>query len=214
MMKIADYQEVRPLMRPGDILGLGGYSTGSMLIKGLCKSVLSHLSTILKTSVVQADGCTDKYIVDMMESNQRYVDPNTGIKYAGVHRTRLSSRIEEYDGDVYWCPLSEESRARFDEEAFVSFLLEMERNKTAYDLTQAVSALSGMNEKDLSEVFCSELTTAAQVKGKALPESINPSNTTPKDGISYYIFADDYYCLKAKSDYKEIEEYNSIVVWD
>jgi hypothetical protein len=214
MMKIASYQEVRPLMKPGDILGLGGYAPGSLAIKFCCKSVLSHLSTVLMTSVTQEDGCVDKYIVDMMEANQRYTDPVTGIRYAGVHRSRLSTRIEHYDGDVWWLPLSEESRARFDETAFVSFLLEMEKNQTAYDVSQALSSWKGMNDEDLSEVFCSELTTAAQREGKVLPEFINPSNTTPKEGASYQVFADDYYCLKAKSEYKEIEEYNSIAVWE
>jgi hypothetical protein len=212
MMRIATYKEVRPLMLPGDIMGFGGYGSGSMVIKKVTKSDVSHLGMVFNTSVVNGAECSDKIIVELSEANQRYTDPVTGNTFVGVHRSRLSARIEGYDGDVWWFPLSDEVRERFNAQAFTNYILSAEKAKIPYDLTQAISSWSGMNEEDLTELFCSEYTSAAHEMAGVFPNGINCSRTTPIDHLKYRIFKDDYYQLKAKDNPIHIDEFNEIIV--
>ena len=191
------YTEARHLMKPGDVIAFGGKERISNIIKWATRSNVSHVGVVVETTML-IDGAPQPHrIVDVMESTTLYEDPVTGKKTAGVQRNRLSRRVEYNDGEMWWLPLSDESRQRMNGPALVSFLLNQDRK--SYDMKQAIK--SGLDfldaqgatyaKEDLSSFFCSELVAAAfEVAG--IINNINASEVTPADLCAFKLYGKAY----------------------
>jgi hypothetical protein len=194
----ADYNEIRERMRAGDIVAFSGNAAISKIIKAVTRSNVSHVGILCHTHVVFNTGVT----VEIMESIKEGTCPQTGKPVAGVIRNRLSTRIKNYDGCVWWLPLSERTRTVFDTAGAVQFLMQVKGRpydrpqavKSAFDMLDKITAVTYATQ-DYSELFCSELAAAALKAGGVLA-GVNPSETTPADLCALPIFAPDYYQLK------------------
>lgn len=204
------YTEIRKKMQPGDIIAFGGTSTFSELIKVVTGSSVSHVGIVLQRKLVIGDEVQDGYFNEIMESAS-YND------FTGVMINRLSERLQDYEGELWWLPLSKAARKKLDYKAFFNFL--MHQNRKKYDLSQAVtSALDAIdkvpiagratyNVEDFSRFFCSELATAGLEAGGVI-KKINSSEVTPVDLCRFKLYDKDYFQFKGRK--KIIGGYNQL----
>lgn len=204
------YQDARPQMKAGDVIAFSGKGNFSEIIKWATRAPVSHVGVILQTKLL-IDG-----------------DPQTGIfnqiiestslnGFSGVSISRLSDRLDTYDGEIWWLPLGQSTRASMDAKKFYDFLIHQERKE--YDMPQAIkSALDALdnvpvignvthNIEDFSRFFCSEL-VAAGLEASGAISHINASEVTPIDLCSFSLFEPDYYQIKGNR--KEIRGFNAI----
>ena len=206
---IITYEEARDKMQPGDVMAFSGKGNLSEVIKLFTKSGVSHIGVVYKTKQVN-DADPTRYMNTLMES--------TSLEgFSGVIMTRLSDRIRDYDGNLWWLPLSQTSRSKLDTTKFFDFLVKQEGK--AYDTKQAIkSALDALddvpflrgatyNKEDLSKFFCSELVTAA-LEDAGVINNVNSSEVTPIDLCTFNIYDADYYQLKGADTL--IKGFNSV----
>ncbi|MFA5531069.1 MAG: hypothetical protein WDA11_10440 [Thiohalomonadaceae bacterium] len=136
--------------------------------------------------------------------------------FSGVTISRLSDRLNTYDGEIWWLPIRNDYHERMDKKKFYDFLIHQERRE--YDMPQAVrSALDALdrvpvlgsatrNQEDFSRFFCSELVAAA-LEAAGVIDSINASEVTPIDLRSFSLYEKEYYQLKG--DAKAIHGFNA-----
>lgn len=157
---MVDYSEVRDQMLPGDLIAFGGKGRASSIIKRFTRSVVSHVGLVRHVQMLGAYN-TSRYFNEIIESTSL-----DGV--SGVQAARLSKRLEQYEGEAWWLPLTNEARKRFDETAFWNWLYEQEGKP--YDIPQAILAgLDWLDEfggvtvatEDFSALFCSELAAGA-----------------------------------------------------
>jgi len=204
------YADARKRMRPGDVIAFGGKGHFSEIIKMATFSSVSHVGTVLQTQIPEDD--SGRFFNQIIESA-------TVRGFSGVNISRLSDRLDEYDGEIWWLPLSDEIRQqRFNQKAFFDFLFQQAKEKKPYDMPQAVgSAIDaldslpfgiegpGHNREDFSKFFCSEL-VAAGLEVSGATGSINASEVTPVDLCRWNIYQ-DYYQIKGES--KAISRFNT-----
>ncbi|MDQ7075612.1 MAG: hypothetical protein Q9O24_10785 [Gammaproteobacteria bacterium] len=204
------YTDARKLMQPGDVIAFGGKGHFSEIIKMATFSSVSHVGTILQTKIPEDD--SGRFFNQIIESA-------TIRGFSGVSVSRLSDRLDEYEGEIWWLPLSAELRQqRFKQKAFFDFLFKQAKEKKPYDMPQAIgSAIDaldnlpfdikgpGYNREDFSKFFCSEL-VAAGLEVAGATGSINASEVTPIDLCRWNIYQDTYYQLKGES--KVISRFN------
>jgi len=155
-------------------------------------SPVSHVGVILQTQIKGTDG---RYFNQIIESTS--LDG-----FNGVNISRLSDRLNTYDGSVWWLPLSQVTRDRLDEAKFYDYLFNHAKNRTPYDMPQAIlsalDALDGLpghlthNKEDFSKMFCSELVASGLEESGAI-DSVNCSEVTPIDLCRWNIYKDDYF---------------------
>ena len=204
------YHLARKKMQPGDIIAFGGKGNFSEIIKWATRSTVSHVGIILHAKLYYEDTSQDGYFNQLIES--------TSLNdFAGVTISRLSDRIDTYDGKIWWLPLSQASRDQMVFKKFYDFLLH--QNRKPYDMPQAVkSALDFFDEtplvgrtthniEDFSRFFCSELAAAGLEAGGVIG-SLNASEVTPIDLCRFKIYRAAYYQLKGRGN--EIRGYNSL----
>lgn len=205
------YQDIRKHIKPGDIIAFNGRGRFSRIVQLATGAPVSHIG-IVCISLVQYYGHNT---VEIMESVREGEDPETGEPITGVTRNRLSTRIANYDGRVWWLPLSDQSRATLDYTSAVRFLMSVMGRP--YDLPQAIlSAIDALDDfadkltyavEDYSALFCSELAAAALKAGGVLPQSCNPSEVTPIDLCRMPIYFPAYSQLKGAP--RDIPGFNS-----
>lgn len=191
-MILIDYKDMRDFMLPGDVIAFGGKGFVSSTIKKVTKCNVSHVGIILQALVPQWEG---GFINQIIEST------SLGDGFAGVQINRMSLHINNYDGDIWWLPLSDEAREKLNVGLFFSFLLDQVGKK--YDAPQAImSALDRLPDtrEDLDKLFCSELNTAALERGGVLKD-INASEQTPSDVCNFDIYKGFY---QLKGEIKEL----------
>ena len=205
------YDEARKLMKPGDVIAFGGKGHFSEIIKFATFSSVSHVGVILQTKITEDD--TNRFFNQIIES--------TSLNgFNGVNISRFSDRLNTYEGELWWLPLSDNHRAVFDAKSFYNFLFNQAKNKKPYDMPQAiksaVDALDNLpfdlhgptfNKEDFSKFFCSELVAAGLEISGAI-NSINASEVTPIDLCRWNIYQNNYYQLKGDSD-KKISRFNT-----
>jgi hypothetical protein len=150
----ANYKQIRPLIKTGDVVAFGG--TKDLVgigIRVFTVSLHHHIAIVLRTE-------EDRVV--LMESSANY----GGVK--GVGRTFLSKRIDETNGLVDILSLSPDARAKFDADKCAEFLLSVEGRP--YDTWGA--GLSGFGQwlripgrTRYNALFCSELADAGHVAG-------------------------------------------------
>lgn len=136
--------------------------------------------------------------------------------FSGVSISRLSDRLDTYDGEIWWLPLRRDIHDAMDKQKFYNFLIHQERKeydmpqaiKSAFDALDNIPVLSKAthNREDFSRFFCSELVAAALEAGAAI-KSINASEVTPIDLCTFALYETDYYQLKG--DRKEIRGFKA-----
>ena len=206
-MRLQSYGAVRGLMRPGDVIAFGGKGHLSDLIKWGTRSNVSHVGIVFHSSVPGSDST----IVDIMESTTLYEDPETGKRTRGVQRNRLSRRLKYEQGEMWWLPLSDEARARMNEDDLVRFLLHNDEKE--YDMMQALQSgldlgtVLGQAKEDYSSFFCSELVSAA-LEYAGVMKNVNASEVTPADLCMFSIYADTYSLITGEE--RRIKGYNQM----
>lgn len=215
---VTKYDSVRDQMQPGDVIAFAGKSHFSEIIKTVTRSQVSHVGVILQTQATYETGDQARVFNLIIEST-KWKD------FMGVDAIRLSDRLRDYQGQVWWLPLSKKLRQerKFDLKKFFDFLY-AQKGKP-YDLKQAVnSALDALdkvlgqlcptaNAEDFSRFFCSELVAAGLEAGGMLPK-LNASEVTPIDLCTWNIFEMDYHQLywtkkPTAKEQVEIKFYNS-----
>lgn len=204
------YEEVRDEMQPGDIIAFGGKGHFSDIIKWATRSSVSHVGIILQSKLLIGDKPQDGYFNQIIES--------TSLNgFSGVSISRLSDRIEVYDGEIWWLPLGHDVREKLNLKRFYDFLIH--QHKKPYDMPQAVkSALDALdkvplvnkatyNIEDFSKFFCSELAAAGLEAGSAIG-TLNSSEVTPIDLCMFSIYQNDYFQLEGEE--KDIRAFNTI----
>ena len=172
-MKQMPYKEARKLMKPGDVIAFGGKGVLSSLIQTVTHSPVSHVSIIMQTEI--SNGV---FVNQIIESNGKK-GGNTGVQVS-----RMSERLEGYDGNIWWLPVF----VNFDRKKFVGFCLNQVGKK--YDAPQAIgSAIDFLpdQQEDLDKLYCSELVAAA-LENAGILENINASEMTPADVVNFDIY--------------------------
>lgn len=206
---VMTYEEARNLMQPGDVIAFSGKGNVSEVIKIFTKSAVSHVGVVFKTQQVN-DPDPGRYMNTLMES--------TSLSgFSGVIMTRLSDRLCDYDGNLWWLPLSPAMRAKMDQTKFFDFLVKQEGK--AYDTKQAIKCAldalddvpflrgSTYNKEDFSKFFCSELVAGA-LEYAGVIQNINSSEVTPIDLCTFNIYDTNYHQLKGCDTL--IKGYNSV----
>lgn len=208
--KDANYQTVRSLMKPGDVIAFSGKGDASDIIKWATRSSVSHVGVILQSKMVIDNEPQEGFFNQIIES----ISLNG---FSGVSISRLSDRFVNCEGEIWWLPLGKDIRAKMNFETFYNFLLHQEHK--LYDLPQALRAgldrcdklpfLNHLtcNTEDFTKFFCSELVAAALEECGCLSH-LNASEVTPIDLCMFNIYDTDYYQLKG--DAKSIKGFNSL----
>ena len=198
------YASIRGKMQPGDVTAFAGKKPVSDMIKAFTGSNVSHVGVVLQWELIGRDPASSKRIL-VAEATA-----------AGVQFTQLSRFVETYEGELWWLPLSEESRGKWEakKQEFFYFLLEQEGKP--YDYGQALKAgvdsLDALeltaNREDFEKFFCSELVVAALEKADVLG-SINASEVTPIEVCRFNLYKEEYVQFKGNEDIK-IRGFNSV----
>lgn len=208
--KSGDYSKLRDQMQPGDIIAFSGKGNFSDIIKWATRSAVSHVGIVLQSKLLIGKTPQEGFFNQIIES--------TSLNgFSGVTISRLSDRVDQYDGELWWLPLSSKARSALNFKKFYDFLLHQDRKP--YDTPQAVkSALDAMdkmplvggltyNVEDFSRFFCSELAAAGLEAGGVI-KKINASEVTPIDLCMFQLYASDYFQMKGKK--KPIKGFNTI----
>jgi len=196
------YHEIREQIQDGDIIAFGGKGLISNLIKAFTFSVVSHIGIIWKGKDVAFGG---KIFIrnDLIES--------TSLEgFSGVVVNRLSKRLKDYDGDVWWLPLSNEIRNKINFTIFYDWL--KKQRKKEYDSWQAINSALDLlpdSKENFDKIYCAELDAGALEISGGIPD-INCSEILPIELCRWNIYKDDHYQLSGEP--KEITRYNSIKV--
>lgn len=209
MVKLDNYQNVRDKMKPGDIIAFGGNSLFSRWTKLTTRSAVTHIAIVMQTTM--RDGNDGRYFNQVMEATVY-----NGKK--GVMTNRLSDRLRDYDGDIWWLPLGESARTDFEQNKHNFFNFMFAQDGKAYDVLQlfgsAVDTLDDhplfgkltYNQEDFSSWFCSEL-VAEGLEKAGVVENVNASEVTPIDICRFSIFAPQY--VQLKGEQRKIVGFNS-----
>lgn len=207
-MQYQSYSAIRSEVKPGDIIAFGGKSEFSDIIKWATRSVVSHVGIIMQSQLViggTTQGDTMNQLIESTSLNG----------FSGVTINRLSDRIAQYEGEIWWLPLAGVVREKLDLKQFCAWCLKQERKP--YDMPQAVKSAVDATDKvpilgrathnieDFAKFFCSELAAGALEVGGAIPR-INASEVTPVDLCSFNIYASNYVQIKGVE--KPIRTYN------
>ncbi len=202
--KRANYADVRDRMKPGDIIAFGGNCIMSDVFKWITRSCVSHSGVVLQTKLMIDDTPQAGIFNEIMESTEYK-------GFMGVQRNRLSQVIKDYDGNVWWLPLSAATREKLDLKKFFDFLIHQEGKP--FDLADSAELMFKTFihqqpdiREDFSKFFCSELVVAGLEAGNVLPP-IDSSDITPADLCKFGIYSGDYYQLKGNN--RKIKKYNS-----
>lgn len=202
------YEKARSRMRAGDVIAFGGKGEFSEIIKLATFSDVSHVGVILQTQV--KNDSDDHFFNQIIES--------TSLNgFNGVNISRFSDRLQTYEGELWWLPLSEVVREKINIKKFYDFLFNQAKQRKPYDMPQAIkSALDALdsftgstyNTEDFSKFFCSELVASGLEVGGAVG-SVNTSEVTPIDLCMWNIYSENYYQLKGDKN-KKIKRYNTL----
>lgn len=199
------YGQISDRVKPGDIIAFSGKNRFSRLARLATGSIISHVGIVCEIG----NGLHLIESVSFKQKSDSDKDPSE------LCHKQINSRIDKYNGLVWWLPLSADSRALLSQEKLCSFLLSTDSK--SYDIPQAIRAvldmieensffdLSAYKQEDLDTFCCAEMAAAALEAGGVI-ENINPSAVTPASLCSFKIFAEDYFQLKGRR--QKLDGYN------
>ena len=203
----ADYDSVRPQIRHGDVIAFGGEGFYSGLIKLATNSPVSHVGVVYRAAPDPRTGLWQNLLME-----------STSLSgFSGVTLTRLSSRLQDYRGEVWWLALSDEFRHRTDWQAFHVWLA-LNEGKPYDARAAATSALDRAeklpligklfrNPERYKRLFCSQLVCGAFKAAGALPKTLNPAEITPRDLAAMKIYSG---AAQLKGAAKDIKNFNTL----
>jgi len=101
-MEKVTYKEKRSSMQPGDVIAFGGKGHFSDIIKWATRSAVSHVGVILQSKLYYENKAQKGIFNQIIES--------TSLGgFSGVTISRLSDRIDTYEGEIWWLPLSDDA---------------------------------------------------------------------------------------------------------
>lgn len=175
-MTIVDYQLLRSQMRAGDVIAFSGKGGFSRLIKWRLGGNVSHVGCVLH----RVGGSHTR--VELIESTSLYGPPR-------VQSVALSWHVDHYNGEMYWLPLTQVVRQRFDELAYIEAATQILGRP--YDFSQAVlsslpnwmlTVLSWVGyHEDVTRLFCSEAVAYLFEAAGILPKDENASGYNPRE---------------------------------
>jgi len=194
------YCLIRDRITAGDMIAFSGKGGLSEIIKTLTRSGVSHVAAVLRTGV---NGDERIQIIESTQMNG----------FTGVSVNFLSQRLNNYNGEAWWFPLSDVKRATFDAKVYYDWLLKQEGKP--YDYCQAIkAAMDALNDfggltyakEDFDKFLCSELMAGALEVSHAI-DHLNASEVLPIDLCRFNIWGGDYYQLKGEP--RQIKGVNS-----
>jgi hypothetical protein len=202
-MRVGKYDILRPVIQPGDIIAFGGECIISKIIMLATNSPVSHVGIVERTN--QDNGFWTNMLMESTTLNGT----------SGVVRTRLSERLQDYRGRVWWLPLSEETRAKLDMDKFWIWLENQNGKpynargaiKSALDIFEKIPFIGKWfrNRESYKRLFCSHLVAGALKAAGVLPQGINPSEITPRDLTAMRLYS---YDVQLKGEVKEVKNFN------
>ena len=199
------YSVIRDSMKPGDVIAFSGKKAFSQTIKLATRSNVSHVGVVLQTKL-EMNG----------ESHGRLFNQVAEATASGVKFTNLSELEENYEGELWWLPLSRESRRELERrhQAFFDFLIDsigapfdsLGALIRAWEDTLDFSGVT-WNEEDFGAFFCSELVAGALEVGGVIKD-VNASEVTPINLCRFNIYAEEY--VQFKGERKDIRRFNSV----
>lgn len=173
---MTQYKNIRDFMLPADLIAFGGRGRSSRIIKRFTRSDVSHVGLVRHVQIV-ADN-TSRYFNEIVESTTLL----DGV--AGVTTSRLSHRVERYDGQIWWLPMSRAARSLFNATSYWNWLYAQDGKE--YDMPQALRSGFdflerigvGVNKEDFGKLFCSELGSGA-LRASGVVKIANCSEETP-----------------------------------
>lgn len=196
MLIRAKYHEIRKDIQDGDVIAFGGKGAVSNLIKLFTRSNVSHVALVLKS------------VLETGERLNLIIESTILDGYSGVVVNRLSNRLKNYDGEVWWLPLKQDLRDRTNWEGAYEWL--RSQKGKAYDTKQAIGSgldLLWNNKEDFDKFYCSEIISAFY-ESRNIIDEINSSEVTPVDLCMFNLYEGDYYQLAGET--KEIKGYNTV----
>jgi|GEM_PF-155272 hypothetical protein len=212
VMNRATYKKVRHQVREGDLIAFNGRGFASSLIRRAQKKPPTHVAIVQwvpEAFPSTPDGPTVQRL-RLLESTS--LKHSSGKRTLGVQTTYLSERLKTYEGEIWWLPLSDLNRRLFNKLPLANLLSKYEGTK--YDFWQVfrlgwrflLPSILPIKESDRF-LFCSELVAFLYKQATILPKSINASEVTPADLVSYTLYQDNYVLLKGK--YIKLTNFNS-----
>ncbi len=209
-LQLAQYNEVRDRMKAGDIIAFSGRGFPSDQIKLVTHSPISHVGIILQSKLLINGRPQAGMLNQIIES--------TSLNgFSGVTISRLSDRLANYNGQVWWLPLEAARRKKADWAKFYDFLLRQDHKKYAYEpvarfLLSRLPKIGKyfVSHADYKRFFCSELAVAGLAAAGYLPPT-DAANVDPADLCSMQIYRKQYVQIKGDQPL-EIPGYNSVPI--
>lgn len=200
-----EYCNIRNRIQPGDVIAFSGKKAFSEIIKKVTASNVSHVGVVIETKLEMDGAPHGRLFKQVAEATE------TGVKF-----TKLSDIARDYEGELWWLPLSCEGRERLRRNAqdFFDFLIDnrgLPYDSLATLIRAWADGLDSLgitkNEEDFGAFFCSELAAGALERGRVINE-VNASEVTPIDLCRFNIYADEY--VQFKGDRKKISRFNTV----
>lgn len=200
MLAAKPYRAVRLEMRTGDPVAFSGTGAFARTTRRVTRSHVAHVGSVVVVKVL-GDSKPSRRLILLVEATAH-----------GVRTNRLSDRLADADENAWWLPI--DRRLQLDQQALCDFLLKHARERTPYDLRQAIRSAYDRrdpegpcyNPEDFAAVFCSEL-TAGGLEAGGVVGRVNASEMTPIDVCRLRIYEPT--CIRLKGD-KTISRYNTL----
>lgn len=196
------YDEIRPTLKTGDIIGMSGRGLFSKLIRfgtrkrdpqgNRIKTKWTHVALVIDPSELAARQLTvakrkklDRTLLCFESTTLSQVrDIETGEFVKGVQTSLLSERIATYKGDV-WIRRLNKKLSKEQIEAIMALRQEVKGRsyeRSWWSLVRAaIDWPFSRQRKDLSTIFCSELEAAAYQVANLLGLDPSASEHDPAD---------------------------------
>jgi hypothetical protein len=173
------YEDIRESLKTGDIVLFSGKSRISRGIKFFSRSRYSHVGMVIKSDDMDYVGLWESTTL----SNIKDIETNT--KRKGVQFVALSERLNHYDGEVVIRRLQDVEFSSKEIKELTQLRKELKNRDYEDDELELIKSLydgfGGLNNEDLSTLFCSELVAEAYQRLGLLPNNIPSNEYTPAD---------------------------------
>ena len=179
MAQVQSYEEVRPNLKTGDIVLMGGSSIFSRAIRLLTHSKWSHVGMVMKVEEF------DTLLLWESTTNGHDVDVQTKKVKRGVQLVPLSKRVRDHTGNLAFRQLSR--RLHNEEITNLNQFRHSVRDKpydfNGFELLKSALDFGALltNSEDLSAYFCSELIADTYQELGFLSEDLPSNEYTPND---------------------------------
>ena len=174
-----DYSEIRPRLKTGDIVLMGGTSLFSRAIRKLTGSKWSHVGMVIKIKE------PDMLLLWESTTSGLGKDVQTGKVKRGVQLLPLSQRVSDHKGNLCFRPLNR-SLESGELKKLGDFRHSVKDKGYDFDAIELLRAAVDagqywQNREDLSAYFCSELIAETYQAIGFLDEIKNSNEYTPND---------------------------------